>query len=277
MDDDVNRPNDEIPEDAEQPIEKAGEQIEQAAENAWEEVEETAEAADEQASQAWDHVEEVAQDVREQVSQTTEQTWNHIEEAAEETAEQIGEAVVESWEQVEHGETIQQIAEDAWDRVEDVDSGPFEKIQPNAEIVQGVWSNSDNPATAPAGPEGHQHSYGDEYVPEDLGDCCEPDATIDPRASAEFMSSPVGLGPDSIGPSITAEDLREIKAEHYAATINDKVKDKKDFPAWAIILIILLVLCICVLLPVLLVFSGGFAIFRDLFSGLGGIVPYLFV
>ena len=255
MDDDLKQPNDEIPEDAEQPIEKAGEQIEQAAENVWEEVEETAETAGEQASQAWDH----------------------IEEAAEETEKQIGEITEEIWEQVEPGATIEQVVGDAWDRVEEVDSEPFETIQPNAEIVQGVWSDSDNPATAPAGPEGHQHSYADEYVPEDLGDCCEPDATIDPRASAEFMSSPVGLGPDSIGPSITAEDLRDIKAEHFAATINGKVKEKKEFPAWAIILIILLALCICVLLPVLLVFSGGFAIFRDLFSSLGGIVPYLFV
>ena len=239
MDDNFEQKAEEFADDAAQAAEEAAENLTQSTENVWDKVEDTLEQAGDQ------------------VSQAAEQTWDHVEETAEEAGEQVSQA-----------------AEQTWDQVEETAEEAGEQVSQAAETVQGTWSEvvEDVPVEKPV----HEHTYGDEYVPDISDQCCEPDAQPDPLSAAEFASSPIGLGPDMMGPTITAQDVRAIRSDHIAESQKEAGKEK-EFPVWGIILIILLVLCICIILPVLLVFGGGIAIFRNLFEGVGALLPFLFV
>jgi hypothetical protein len=237
-------------------------------------AEDAAQAAEEAAENTWDHVEETAEQAGEHIEQAAENAWDHVEEPAERTSQ----VAVNAWDKVEDtaeqaGEHIDQAAENAWDQVEEEHVDVSDTIEETAETVQGTWSEVGEDSSAVQ--HKHEHTYGDEYVPDISDKCCEPDAQPDPFSAGEFASSPIGIGPDLMGPTITAKDVRAIRSDHIADSQKEGNK-KRDFPIWAIILIILLVLCICIILPVLLVFGGGIAIFRDLFGTSGAFLPYMF-
>ena len=211
--------------------------------------------------------------------QKAEEFADDAAQAAEEAAENLTQSTENVWDKVEDtleqaGDQVSQAAEQTWDHVEETADGAGEQVSQAAETVQGTWSEvvEDVPVEKPV----HEHTYGDEYVPDISDQCCEPDAQPDPLSAAEFASSPIGLGPDLMGPTITAQDVRAIRSDHIAESQKEAGKEK-EFPVWGIILIILLVLCICIILPVLLVFGGGIAIFRNLFEGVGALLPFLFV
>jgi len=211
--------------------------------------------------------------------QKAEEFADDAAQAAEEAAENLTQSTENVWDKVEDtleqaGDQVSQAAEQTWDHVEETAEEAGEQVSQAAETVQGTWSEvvEDVPVEKPV----HEHTYGDEYVPDISDQCCEPDAQPDPLSAAEFASSPIGLGPDLMGPTITAQDVRAIRSDHIAESQKEAGKEK-EFPVWGIILIILLVLCICIILPVLLVFGGGIAIFRNLFEGVGALLPFLFV
>ena len=211
--------------------------------------------------------------------QKAEEFADDAAQAAEEAAENLTQSTENVWDKVEDtleqaGDQVSQAAEQTWDQVEETAEEAGEQVSQAAETVQGTWSEvvEDVPVEKPV----HEHTYGDEYVPDISDQCCEPDAQPDPLSAAEFASSPIGLGPDLMGPTITAQDVRAIRSDHIAESQKEAGKEK-EFPVWGIILIILLVLCICIILPVLLVFGGGIAIFRNLFEGVGALLPFLFV
>ena len=211
--------------------------------------------------------------------QKAEEFADDAAQAAEEAAENLTQSTENVWDKVEDtleqaGDQVSQAAEQTWDHVEETAEEAGEQVSQAAETVQGTWSEvvEDVPVEKPV----HEHTYGDEYVPDISDQCCEPDAQPDPLSAAEFASSPIGLGPDLMGPTITAQEVRAMRSDHIVES--QKVAGKeKEFPVWGIILIILLVLCICIILPVLLVFGGGIAIFRNLFEGVGALLPFLFV
>ncbi|MDD2522493.1 MAG: hypothetical protein PHW11_06720 [Anaerolineaceae bacterium] len=264
MDDNFDDKHEEFPEHIENAAEEAGEQISQAAESAWNHVEDAAEEAGEKAS-------ELAEVAIDQVQETTEEAVKVAEEAFEEArvlptelAEKVwdGEEVLDIPAAEQPNKDDPGIHDHGWEHVD-------ETVEETVDAAPGTWSKV-------PGKREHEHTYDDQHVPDISADCCEPDPLIDSRAAAEFASSPIGLGTDMIGPTITANEVRSMRMDHIAESRKEAQK-QKDFPVWAIILIILLVLCLCVLLPVLLVFGGGFAIFRDLFGSFGGFLPYLFV
>ncbi len=232
---------------------------------------------DDKAEELADDAAQAAEDAAENLTQATENVWDKVEDTTEQVGEQVSQVAETGWDKVEETaeaveEQTSQVAETAWDKVEEVHAEASETIEETVETVSGTWSEvgEESAGAKPA----HEHTYGDEYVPDKTDECCQPDAAPDPVAAAEFASSPIGLGPDLIGPTITAQDVRAIKSDHIIDS-QKKARKEKDFPVWAIILIILLVLCICVILPVLLVFGGGIAIFRNMFESLGLILPYL--
>ena len=211
--------------------------------------------------------------------QKAEEFADDAAQAAEEAAENLTQSTENVWDKVEDtleqaGDQVSQAAEQTWDHVEETAEEAGEQVSQAAETVQGTWSEvvEDVPVEKPV----HEHTYGDEYVPDISDQCCEPDAQPDPLSAAEFASSPIGLGPDLMGPTITAQDVRAMRSDHIAESQKEAGKEK-EFPVWGIILIILLVLCICIILPVLLVFGEGIAIFRNLFEGVGALLPFLFV
>ncbi len=206
---------------------------------------------------------------------------DRIEDAAEEAGEQLNQAAESAWESVEDPvEPVKDFdGEEAWEPIEEPSEGVIDAVQAG---VENAWNpvSDETVHTAPAGQKPHHHTYHDEYVVDESDECCDPQAKPDPIATSEFGSSPIGLGPDIIGPTLTPDDVRSIRADHIAKTqkrTDAPTRTKKEFPVWAIILIILLVLCICVILPVLLVFGGGWAIFKDLLASLGTSLPYLLV
>lgn len=229
--------------------------------NADNHTEDSANAAHEAEENVWEQVEEAAEQAGDQTSQAAENTWERVEEAAE-TA----------------GEQTEQVTENVWDHVEEEHAEELESLEETVESVPGTWSEVKEEVfeDSELGKGHHEHTYGDEYVPDISDKCCEPDVNTDPLTYSEFASSPIGLGPELAGPTITAQDVRAMRSDHIVNS-EKKARKEKDFPVWAIILIILLVLCICVILPVLFVFGGGFVIFRDLLGSISTFLPYMFV
>jgi len=208
---------------------------------------------------------------------------NKIEDAAEQVDEQIEKAVESIGDRLEEtGETVKS----AWEHVDEVQEDSTEFIEPAPEADQAAWSEVtpepvDNVSQAPEETQKeHHHTYNDEFVPDESNECCEPQVIYDPLAASEWGSSQVSVGSGMAGPTITAKDVRAIKADHVVDTERkaaNETKDKKDFPVWAIVLIVLLLLCICIFLPLLIVGGGLIAIIRGLISTTLNIFPYLFM
>jgi len=238
---------------------------------------------DELADELPDDVSNTADETPDDLTQSIENVWDKVEDAAEQAGDQTSQAAENAWERIEEaaetaGKQTEQVAENVWDHVEEGHAEELESVEETVESVPSTWSEVKEEVIEDSalGKVHHEHTYGDEYVPDISDKCCEPDVNTDPLTSAEFASSPIGLGPDLVGPTITAQDVRAIRSDHIVNS-QKKARKEKDFPVWAIILIILLVLCICVILPVLFVFGGGFVIFRDLFGSISTFLPYLFV
>jgi hypothetical protein len=110
-----------------------------------------------------------------------------------------------------------------------------------------------------------------EYVPREADRWGTPTPVEDPARWNSYMTTPGAVGPTATGPTITPQDVID------APKVDKATKKKDDFPVWAIVLIILLALCICVILPVVLVLGGGIAIFRGIFNDLTTLLPLLFI
>ena len=234
-----------------------------------------------------DNFEEKADEFANKIEDAAEQADEQIEKAVEsigDRLEEAGETVKSAWEQTE--ETVQETIESTWEHVEEVQEDSTEFIEPAPEADQAAWSEvtpepvDDVSQTSEEAQKKHEHTYNDEFVPDESDECCEPQVIYDPLAAAEWGSSQVNVGSGMAGPTITAKDVRAIKADHVIDTERkaaNETKDKKDFPVWAIVLIVLLLLCICIFLPLMLVTGGLIAIFRSAFSTTLNILPYLFM
>lgn len=202
---------------------------------------------------------------------------DRIDNTAQE-ADEHNQAAQSAWQSVEDPvEPVRDFdGEEAWEPIEEPTEEVIDAVQAG---VENAWNpvGDETVQTPPAGQKPHHHTYHDEYVIDESDECCDPQTKPDPIAASEFGSSPIGLGPDIIGPTLTPEDVRSIRADHIAKTqkrADASARTKKEFSIWAIILIILLGLCVLVILPVLLVIGGGWAIFQDLFASLGSTLPY---
>jgi len=231
---------------------------------------------EEKADEFANKIEDAAEQADEQIEKAVESIGDRLEEA--------GETVKSAWEQTE--ETVQETIESTWEHVEEVQEDSTEFIEPAPEADQAAWSEVtpepvDDVSQAPEeAQKKHEHTYNDEFVPDESDECCEPQVIYDPLAAAEWGSSQVNVGSGMAGPTITAKDVRAIKADHVVDTERkaaNETNDKKDFPVWAIVLIIVLLLCICIMLPILFVGAGLIAIIRSLISTTLDILPYLFM
>lgn len=226
-----------------------------------------------------DNFEEKADEFANRIEDAAEQADEQIEKAVENISDQLdqaGEVVKSAWEQTE--ETAQETIESTWEHVEEVQEDSTEFIEPAPEADQAAWSEvtSEPEETRKE----HEHTYNDEFVPDESNECCEPQVINDPLSAAEWSTPQVSVGSGMAGPTITAKDVRAIKADHIIDTERkaaEVTNDKKDFPVWAIVLIVLLLLCICICLPLLIVGGGLIAIFRSVFSTTLNILPYLFM
>lgn len=234
-----------------------------------------------------DNFEEKADEFANKIEDAAEQADEQIEKAVEnigDRLEEAGETVKSAWEQTE--ETVQETIESTWEHVEEVQEDSIEFIEPAPEADQAAWSEvtpepvDDVSQTSEEAQKKHEHTYNDEFVPDESDECCEPQVIYDPLAAAEWGSSQVNVGSGMAGPTITAKDVRAIKADNVVDTERkaaNETNDKKDFPVWAIVLIIVLLLCICIMLPILFVGAGLIAIIRSLISTTLDILPYLFM
>jgi hypothetical protein len=273
MDENFENNIEESAENVEHEATEAGEQFEQAAENIGDHVEEAAEGAAEAVEGAW-----------EQAGEALEDTLENVWEQGEEVVEDAGDEVESVWDEVtEVADEPSEVIESAWQPGEEVsDAQAFVMPEPNTD-----WSGRGE-VTVESGDQfmressetwrEHRHNHEGEFVPEqDEG--LDPKARYDPRIAAEWGSTTRVAGAEIAGPQITPKDIQSIKADQFVEAEKktaDAVKEKKDFPVWAIVLIILLVLCICILIPVLLVF-GGLFVLGDMISSFASFLPSQFL
>jgi len=192
----------------------------------------------------------------------------NLDNAAQESEHNLNDAAENAWKPVEES------AEQAQSHIEEVHEAAQEQVTETAETVEGEWSEVKDDL--------RQASAETLSVPE------TPQTPIPTQPEADRWGAPVNEGADD--PGRWNENLYTPGAEEPAPTEAPKVEEapkvvdyvatppvqpeKKDkFPVWAIVLIVLLVLCICIALPIALLAGGVWALFRNLTTFL----PILFI
>jgi len=192
----------------------------------------------------------------------------NLENAAQEPERELNDAAENAWKPVEES------AEQVQSHIEEVHEAAQEQVTEAAETVEGGWSEVKD--------DFHQASAETLSVPE------TPQTPIPPQPEADRWGAPVNEGADD--PGRWNENLYTPGAEEPAPTEAPKVEEapkvvdyvttppaqpeKKDkFPVWAIILIVLFVLCICIALPIIILGGSLLAIFGNINTFL----PILFI
>lgn len=193
---------------------------------------------------------------------------DNLENAAQEFERDLNDAAENAWKPVE------EFAEQVQDHIEEAHEAAQEQVAEAAEITEADWSEVKD--------EFHQASAETWSAPE------TPETPIPPQPEADRWGAVVNEAADD--PGRWNEDLytpgaeeaaaaAEAKAEEapkvvdYVATLPAQPVKKDKFPIWAIILIVLLVLCICILLPIIILGGSVLAIFRNVSS----LLPILFI
>ena len=193
-----------------------------------------------------ENLENAAQEFERDLNDAAENAWKPVEESAEQVQSHVEEAHETAQEHVaEAAETV----EGDWSEVKD------EFHQASAE----TWSAPETPQT-PIPPQPEADRWGAPVV----------DAADDPGRWNDNLYTP-GTEEPAAAEAPKAEEAPKVV--DYVATPPAQPVKKDKFPVWAIVLIVLLVLCICIACPIIILGSSFFAIFRNTVS----ILPILFV
>jgi len=193
---------------------------------------------------------------------------DNLDNAAQESEHNLNDAAENAWKPVEES------AGQVQPHIEEVHEAAQEQVTEAAETVEGGWSEVKD--------DFHQASAETLSVPE------TPQTPIPTQPEADRWGAPVNEGADD--PGRWNENLYTPGAEEPAPTEAPKVEEapkvvdyvttppaqpeKKDkFPVWAIILIVLFVLCICIALPIIILGGSLLAIFGNINTFL----PILFI
>ena len=188
-----------------------------------------------------DNLENAAQEFERDLNDAAENAWKPVEESAEQVQANIEETYEAAREQVaEAAETV----EGGWSEVKD----DFQ------EASVKTWSAPETPQT-PVPPQPEADRWG----------AVVNEAADDPGRWNDNLYTP---GAEEPAPAEEAP-----KVVDYVATPPAQAEKKDKFPVWAIILIVLLVLCICIACPIIILGGSLFAIFQDAVS----ILPTLFL
>jgi len=191
-----------------------------------------------------ENLDNAAQDFERKLDDAAENAWKPVNDAAEQVNGQVADAHEAAQEKVEEAaETVQS----SWSEVKD------EFQQASAES----WSAPEAPQTPPP-PQPEADRWG---APVNAG-------ADDPSRWNNDLYTP---GADE--PTSTATKAEEApKVVDYVAASTEKPAKKDSFPVWAIILIVVLVLCLCILCPLLVLGGAGWRIFENS----GSFLPTLF-
>lgn len=192
----------------------------------------------------------------------------NLDNAAQESEHDLNDAAENAWKPVEKSAGQMQ------PHIEEVHEAAQEQVTEAAETVEGGWSEVKD--------DFQQASAETRSVPE------TPQTPIPPQPEADRWGAPVNEGADDPGrwngnlytpgaeePAPTeAPKVEEApKVVDYVATPPAQPEKKDKFPVWAIVLIVLLVLCICIFLPIVLLAGGFWAIFGNI----SAFLPILFI
>ncbi|HOF29154.1 MAG: hypothetical protein KBA05_05495 [Anaerolineaceae bacterium] len=172
-----------------------------------------------------ENLENAAQEFEKDLNNAAEDTWKPVEETSDQAQAHIAEAA----------ETV----EGGWSEVKD------EFQQASAE----TWSKPETPQTPPA-PQPEADRWG----------APETKAADDPNRWTGELYTPEAEPP---APAEAPKAQEAPKVVDYTATPPAQPEKKDKFPVWAIVLIVLLVLCLCVLLPILILGGSLVAILEN--------------
>ena len=179
-----------------------------------------------------ENLENAAQEFEKDLNNAAEDTWKPLEETSEQVqghVEEVHETAQEAAETVQGG----------WSEVKD------EFQQASAE----TWSKPETPQTPPA-PQPEADRWG----------APETKAADDPNRWTGELYTPEAEPP---APAEAPKAQGAPKVVDYTATPPAQPEKKDKFPVWAIVLIVLLVLCLCVLLPILILGGSLVAILEN--------------
>lgn len=238
----------------------------EVAKDAWNTVEDTADKAKETAGDAWNKVEDAADSAADKVTEKVDDAWGKVEDASEPVADKAGNA----WDKVEDstdktavkvGETFTKIGgetTDAWATTAAVQGADapvinaWKKIDEDARKLEAQmntaadsgWNKTESAAHeaekaveqasadvfTPAAAAPEVSSWQAETPVEPFGEPATPAKLEDTWTAPVFTPTPV--------------QTQSIGSGGYVPPVSPSTAQKK-FPTWAIILIVLLVLCVC--------------------------------
>jgi hypothetical protein len=199
-----------------------------------------------------------------------------LNQKADELADNVEDAATNTWEQVEETgrnivDAVENTTENVWETVEDSHDEAGDFVAEGAETVQGTWSEIEevkmdqNDEFMQVSAESWSAEEQPTPVSYSQGETNRWGSPVPPQETYQAPETPVGQ-------SIPREEYRSVNTGQVVTP-----QEKKDFPVWAIVLIILLVLCLCVILPVVLILGGGIALFRNILENTSILLPYLFM
>lgn len=181
-----------------------------------------------------ENLENAAQEFERKLDDAAENAWKSVKDSAEQIEGEI----------VDASETVQ----GGWNEVKD----EFHKASAES------WSAPEVPQTPPPPPQPETDRWGSP-VNENANDPNRWDGTLYSPGADEPAAAPKVEGAP--------------KVVDYVAASSAKPPKKESFPVWAIVLIVVLVLCLCVLCPILFIGGGVLSYFKDMSS----IMPFLMI
>ena len=199
-----------------------------------------------------------------------------LNQKADEFTDHADDAASSAWEHVEETgqenvDAVENKAENVWETVEDNREEAVDFVAEGAETVQGTWSEikeekmDQNDEFMQASAESWSAEEQPAPVNYTQGETNRWGSPVPPQETYQAPQAPVET-------SIPREEYRSVNTSQVVTP-----QEKKEFPVWAIVLIILLVLCLCFVIPVILILGGGIAIFRNLIEQSSLLLPYLFM
>lgn len=263
----------------------------EVAKDAWNTVEDTADKVQDTAGDAWNKVEDAADSAADKVTEKVDDAWGKVEDASEtaadkadnawdkvedsadkaaikvgETFTKLGGETTDAWATtaaagaaaVEHTEAAVEGADapvDAWKKIDEdarkleaqmntaADSG-WNKTESAAHEAEKTVEQASADVFTPAAAAPEVSSWQAEIPVEPFGEPATPPKPEDTWTAPVFTPTPV--------------QTQSIGSGGYVPPVSPSIAQKK-FPTWAIILIVLLVLCVC----------GGLGIwiFTNIFRG----------
>jgi vacuolar-type H+-ATPase subunit H len=157
----------------------------------------------------------------------------------------------------EFSKDVKNAAEDAWKAVEDAANTAKEKtedvLKEASKTIEGTWEEARKDVEKAS--EEVAAAKADLSEPaaetERWGGATPPSTEDTDRWTGELYT------PEQAGPEEQRGEFKSASSTGPARTAATPSAEKKSFPVWAIVLIVLLVLCICIGLPLILIVGGA--------------------